>query len=415
MKKLRLIYESFRFAYNALKANLLRTILSLLGIFIGIFSIIGVLTFIDSLERDIKNSMEFLGTDIIYFQKWPFVGGPDFKWWEYVNRPQPTYNEFTFLKRNLKNASAVSFMSNQHAVVKRKSNSAGRVEIFGVTFEHSVTFDVKIALGRDFLPHETDGGRDVALLGHQIQKSLFPNGENPIGKTIKVKGKKYTVIGTMKEEGDSFLGGFNFDEIVTIPYRSYAKIFYTGPYGDQNCVVIKGTETDTKLSKLEGELTGLIRKKRAIKPTEKNNFELNRPEAVTGFVSGIFGMFNIGGWIIGGLALLVGGFGIANIMFVSVKERTNLIGIQKALGAKRLFILSQFIFEAVVLCLIGGAAGLILIFLITFIPFGTLNVILSFKNIIIGIGVSSFVGAMAGLAPALKAAQMDPVEAIRTA
>jgi putative ABC transport system permease protein len=178
--------------------------------------------------------------------------------------------------------------------------------------------------------------------------------------------------------------------------------------------VVKGKPEDEGLVELEAEIVGLLRTKRGLKPTQTTNFSINRPEAATKAVSGLFGVITIAGWVIGSFSILVGGFGIANIMFVSVKERTNLIGIQKSLGAKNYFILFQFLFEAIFLSLIGGLVGIGLVYLLSFISLGSLDIILSPQNIILGLSVSSIIGVAAGIIPALGAARMDPVEAIRS-
>ena len=188
----------------------------------------------------------------------------------------------------------------------------------------------------------------------------------------------------------------------------------TGAWNElQSTIGIKGEVSDVGLVELENELRGLLRIRRGLQPLQKDSFALNRPEAIMNLIGQLFDVLSVGGWIIGGFSMLVGGFGIANIMFVSVKERTSIIGLQKSLGAKNYFILFQFLFESIFLSLIGGFAGLILVYLITFIPLGSLEVVLSIKNIILGIGVASAIGVAAGIVPAAMAARLDPVAAIR--
>ena len=185
-------------------------------------------------------------------------------------------------------------------------------------------------------------------------------------------------------------------------------------FGINPSIAIKGHEEDTGLAELESQVTGLMRAKRGLKPLEEDSFALNRPESITNFLTEIFKVVTFAGWMIGGFSILVGGFGIANIMFVSVKERTNLIGIQKSIGAKNYFILLQFLFESVFLSVIGGGVGILLVYFLTFIPLGTFVVVLTAKNILIGLAVASIVGTVAGIVPAAIAAKMDPVTAIRT-
>lgn len=421
MLVLRLIAESFAFAWKALKSNVLRTILSLLGVTVGIFAIIAVFTLVDSLEKNIKASFDFLGTGVIYVGKWPFTpeGNGPYKWWEYWRRPNPSVNEFKFLSANLRNKTAIAiFAGRGNAVIKQGSSSIGQIGLRGAGEGYDEIYEINVENGRYFTPDEVDGGRTVTLLGFEVAKALFPNDRNPIGENIKIKDLKYKVIGVMKREGQSFIGTPTNDYTVIIPYNSFRKLYQTGTglWSElQSTIGVKGYEYDLGLVELENELKGLLRGRRGLRPAEKDNFALNRPEAIANAISGLFDVVGIAGWIIGGFSILVGGFGIANIMFVSVKERTSIIGLQKSLGAKNYFILFQFLFEAVFLSLIGGVTGILLVFLLTFAPFGTLEVVLSAKNIVLGIGVSTVIGLIAGIVPAAVAARMDPVIAIRAA
>lgn len=419
MKVLRQIMESFRFAWKALRSNLLRTILSLLGVTVGIFAIIAVLTLVDSLEKNIKDSLNFIGTGVIYIEKMPWLPeeGGDYKWWEYFRRPNASYAEFKFLKQNLKNASHIAILAGRgNALVKRNSNSIGQVRLVGGSEGYEQLFEVPIEKGRYFTTDEVMGGRNVAVIGYEVAKALFPNDEDALGKTIKVKNLMYSVVGVVKQEGQSFMGNTTNDFTVIIPYNSFRKLYQTGT-GRWNeigsTIGVKGTEQDIGLVELENEVRGFLRTRRGVRPVEKDNFALNRPEAIMNVISGLFDVVGVAGWIIGGFSMLVGGFGIANIMFVSVKERTSIIGLQKSVGAKNYFILFQFLFEAIFLCLIGGFAGLFLVYLITLIPMGSLVVTLSFKNIVLGIGVSTVIGLVSGIVPAAMAARLDPVIAIR--
>lgn len=418
MLTIRLILESLGFAWRALRSNLLRTILSLLGVTIGIFSIIAVLTLVDSLEKNIRDSLNFLGSNVIYVDKWPFTGGNSRDWWkDYIKRPNPSYNEYRFLKANLKNGQTVSiYASTGEVTVKSKNNGINKIRLNGASLDYEKVFEVNVDQGRYFTIDEVEGGRNVVVLGYEVAKALFPKIDNPVGNYVKIKNLRFSIVGIVKKEGESFMGFTSNDYSCIIPYDAYRKLFQTGS-GRWNEVGshigLKGYDTDFGLVELENEVRGAMRVRRGLKPSQKDNFELNRPEAIGNAISGLFDVLGIAGWIIGGFSMLVGGFGIANIMFVSVKERTSIIGLQKSLGAKNYFILFQFLFESIFLSLIGGLAGLFLVWLLTLVPFGSLVVVLSVKNIVLGLGVSSVIGLVAGIVPAAMAARLDPVIAIR--
>ena len=414
----KLIIESFRFAWNALRMNVFRTTLSLLGVTVGIFAIIGVLTVVDSLERSIRDSLSFLGTGVIYVAKWPFTAeeGKEYNWWDYWNRPNPSYNEFKFLSENLKAKSAIAIWSRDgRSTMKYESNSYEDGMLVGGTYGYKDVFSVPIEQGRYFTESEVNNGRNVALVGYKIANALFPN-SNPLGKEIKIKGLKYHIIGIMEKEGESFMGTPSNDDNCIVPYDSFRKIFSTGlgRWNEKGSTIgIKGHEEDIGLVQLEYELRGLLRSRRGLRPKDMDNFALNRPEAIANIIGGVFDVLSVAGWIIGGFSILVGGFGIANIMFVSVQERTNIIGIQKSLGAKNYFVLFQFLFESVFLSGLGGFIGLLLVYLLSFVSLGSLELSLTLRNVALGIGVSMSIGMIAGIIPAVKAARKDPVEAIR--
>ena len=412
---IRLVFESFRFAWIALTQNPLRTILSLTGVTIGIFAIIAALTVVDSLKKNISESLSFLGTEVLYVEKWPYSFGPNVPWWEYIKRPMITYNEFKYLEANLKNASEVCvFVVSSGRVIKRGSNSIGGINLLGVTAGHLELYDIEIVQGRYLSSREFDYATNGVVLGHKVKETLFPFGIDPIGKEVNIRGLKYTVVGVMKESGDNLLNAPSNDESVLIPFKSFKKLFYTGKRrGGYTLIAAKGQETDVGLVELEHEIRGMLRNFRGLRPKDDDDFAINRPEAITNQLQGIYDVLTMAGWFIGIFSILVGAFGIANIMFVTVSERTGIIGIQKSLGAKNYFILFQFLFEAVFLSLIGGGLGLLLVYFCTFIDLGTFNLVLLMKNIILGIGISTFVGVASGIIPALMASRLDPVVAIR--
>ncbi|MCH8232135.1 MAG: ABC transporter permease [Bacteroidetes bacterium] len=416
---LKLIGESFRFAWNSLRMNVFRTVLSLLGVTVGIFAIIAVLTVVDSLERSIKQSLDFLGTSVIYVEKWDWVpeNEGEYEWWRYWKRPNASYKEYKFLEANLKNASAVAIIGeSRNVLVKRENNSYNQTTLRGGSYYYNEVFSSPIEKGRYFTVEETEIGRNVAIIGFNIVKNLFPD-TDPLGKEVSIKGLKFAVIGLMEEEGESFLGTPSNDDNVVIPYVALRKVVSTGTGAwneNGSTIGIKGLESDIGLVELEYEIIGLMRSHRGLKPKEEDNFAINRPEAIMDIISGVFDVVGMAGWVIGGFSILVGGFGIANIMFVTVRERTPIIGIQKSLGAKNYFILFQFLFESIFLSLIGGLVGLGLVYLLSFISLGTLDLVLTFKNVLLGAGVSSLIGVISGIIPAVMAARMDPVIAIRT-
>jgi putative ABC transport system permease protein len=324
---------------------------------------------VDSLESNIKGSLSSIGTNVIYVQKWPwFFGGGDYPWWKYFRRPEPKYEEFKYLRDNLENAQAVSMIDFAGGVSCKKGNNSIEALCQGVTYDFTEITEVPIINGRYFAPQEVESGRSVGILGADIADALFP-GSDPIGQTFKMKGQNITVIGVQERKGKQIADfGGEPDQKVFIPFLSHKRIFSSGePYGD---IVLKGFDNDEGLFELEGEVTGLMRTKRGLRPAEEDSFALNRPEAAAAALGELFSVIGGAGTIIGLFSLLIGGFGIANIMFVSVKERTNIVGIQKSLGAKNSFILYQFLFESIFLCLIGGLCGILLVYLLSFLPLG---------------------------------------------
>ncbi len=411
MKFIRQIIESFLFAWQALRSNLLRTTLSLLGVSVGIFAMVAVFTLVDSLERNVRQSMNAFGGNVLYIQKWPWLFEPDFPWWKYFQWPYPKYSEYKFLYDNLETAAVVAIVDFRGNVTVKNGSNSMQVQIQGSSFEYNQITEIEIENGRYFSQQEVAGARDIAIIGAEIAETLFPE-TDPLGKDFKLSGRKFRVVGVQKKKGKTLVDfGGDADKKCIIPYGTFAKMFQSR-WADPD-IVVKGFDRDEGLVELEAEVTGLMRAKRGLRPTDDTNFSINRPEALSKAVGGVFGVLTVAGGIISLFSMLIGGFGIANIMFVSVKERTNLIGIQKSLGAKNYFILSQFLFEAVILSLIGGLVGVVLVYLFSFVPVGTLEIVLTPGNILLGLGVSTAIGVISGIVPALMASRLDPVIAIR--
>ena len=407
---LRLLKESFVFSFNALIANPVRTVLSLLGVTIGIFTIIAVLSTVDSLERSIKDNLSFLGTDNLRVEKWPWdFNNPSYEWWKFFRRPEPTYREYEFLKDNLINAEAVEILTSREGVNVKYSNNSSRIDnLNGVVFENKFFGDWEFVAGRFFTQNETLTGSNAAIIGYKIMDDLFKSPDFAIGKQIKIKGKSYTIIGVTKEQGESFGAGDSFDRQMFIPFNSFKKIFKVGRKGSNAVLRVKGNgDEDPGLVNLEYELRGLIRAKRGIKPIEDDSFAINRPEYLASFVSSIFATISIAGWVIGSFSILVGGFGIANIMFVSVKERVPIIGLQKSLGAKKYFILTQFLFESSFLSIFGGLFGIFFVFLLTLPDLGTFDLVISLENVILGVSISSIIGCLLYTSPSPRDATLS--------
>ncbi len=412
----RLLFESFRFAVNELRVNLMRTVLSLLGVTIGIFAIIGVLTVVDSLESSLKASLSFIGDKVIRVEKFPWIFENNYPWWNYYKRPMASFEEYEFLQENLNLQNGIClFAIRWNVVVKHENNSIGGTALYGVTYGYSDVYETPVEKGRYFSPSEINFGNNVTILGAEIASGVFGD-KNPIGKQITIKGLKFNVIGVMKRQGENLIDAPSNDDYCIIPYTGFKKLYYSGRrWGIESVISVKGRDDDVGLVKLENEIRGYMRSRRGLRPIQEDNFALNRPEAFANMIGATFDVIGIAGWVIGSFSILVGGFGIANIMFVSVKERTHVIGIQKSLGAKNYFILFQFLFEAIFLSLLGGGIGLFLVYLITIlVPTGSLELVLSVKNIVLGLGVSSIIGMVSGIVPAALAARLDPVIAIRT-
>ncbi len=411
---LKMIRESYLFAIQAIIVNKLRTLLTLLGITIGIFSIISVLTVVDSLKDKINESISSLGSNVVYVQKWPWEFSQDYAWWKYLMRPQPKISELEKIKERSQLAEYYSYIVSTSKTVQAGKKSLNNVNTMGVTDDYDKTWSFTIADGRYFTPTELRTGSNNAIIGASIAEELFLN-SSPINQSVKIWGAKINVIGVFKKEGNNMFGGSS-DYNVVIPALFMANYEDINSNGDMlNPLIAIRAKDGVNNKDLIAELRGIMRTIRKIKPAAEEDFALNESDMISKGFEPISAVLSMVGWFIGLFSLLVGGFGIANIMFVSVVERTNQIGIQKSIGAKRYFILSQFLFEAIFLSLIGGIIGLIIIFLISLAATAMLDfaLVLSVKNVVLGLSISFIIGVLAGIVPAISASKLDPVEAIR--
>lgn len=418
---LKLTKESIIIAFQEIANNRLRAFLSLLGVTIGIFCILSVFTAVDSLENNIKTSFQKLGDNVIYVQKHPWNEDPTKSWWKYFRRPVATYSEFKTLQNKMTKAEAVAmmlFLSNK--TVKYHGSSVEGVTANCITHDYYLLRDLEFESGRYFSAMESNNGANVCILGYDIAQELFPTTKNIIGKSVKILGKDTKVIGVLKQEGDDVLG-WSSDSNVFLPFAFVNNFLRLNKWWTEPFIAVKARENITTESMSE-EVRMLMRSLRKLRPKEDDNFAINKLSIITGVLDIVFGVINFAGLAIGIFSIIVGAFGIANIMFVSVKERTSIIGIKKALGAKRVFILIEFLMEATVLCLLGGALGIFLVWIESYVleylvlEFNDMEFefIVSMKNIMLGVFLSVGVGILAGLIPAITASRMSPVEAIRS-
>ena len=407
---LRLIRESFNFAFHELNAHKTRTALTLLGITIGIFSVIMVFTIFDSMEQKMRKGIDSLGNNVIFVDKWQWQMGGDYPWWKYYQRPEISMNDLKQIEKRSTTAEAATFMTGTSRTVKYRGNSIEGVRIMAVSHDFDRVLPFDLGAGRYFSLLESSAGRPVVVVGHEIASNLFGD-EDPIGKKIKIFGRKIEVIGIMAKEGEDMFGSSS-DNQVLIPVNFARTVLDMRDRGAQIAIKAKPLVSNEEL---KDEMIGILRSVRKLKPSAEDNFSINELDIINRGFDQLFSVIAVVGWIIGGFSLLVGGFGIANIMFVSVRERINIIGIQKSLGAKNYFILLQFLFEAVFLAIFGGIIGLIIIFLITLVVTYAFDyeMILTRGNITIGIMVSASIGLVSGFIPALSASRMNPVDAMR--
>jgi putative ABC transport system permease protein len=410
-----ILQESFYFSIKSLRTNLLRTLLSTLAIIIGIFTIISILTFISSLDRSVRNSVASLGGDVIFVQKWPWIFENDYPWWKFVNRPQVSYEEAMLLQRKLENAEAVSIVAGIYGrTLSSKKEHVRNASLNAISHDYRSVYSFNIDQGRYFTAYENKIGAPKIILGRTLAEKLFKE-KNPIGQRVKILDHKFDVIGVLEKKGEGSVEFEDTDNAAFIPFN-FVRYLYGSYLKNLDMTIKIKAKNGVDIVELEEDTRGVMRRIRRLQPGDDDDFALNRASFINDKLGDIFRSLRIMGWIIAAFSILVGGFGTANIMFVSVKERTFLIGIEKALGSPRYFILAQFLGEAIFLCLLGGLIGLILVYVLILIANSVQDdilLVLSLKNIIIGIGLSSFIGIIAGVIPAYQASRLDPINAIR--
>jgi putative ABC transport system permease protein len=407
--------SSFRIAMQELWKNKLRTFLSLFGVTIGIFCIIGVLATVNSLELNIQSEIKALGTNTIYIDKWEYGagGGPDYPWWKFVKRPSPKHAEIDEIKSRTSTADHVAFIINTQSSVEVKDNTLSNVILYGVTEEFSEIQPIEIQFGRFMTDAEFGLGSNAAVIGNEIAQKLFGSPDRAIGKQVSARGKKINVVGVIKKQGSTIVGGWQFDKALVSPYR-FGRTIMDEKRADP-LIIVKGKENLSSKA-VKDQLKSVMRSIHKLSPKEDDDFALNDINDFSDAMSQAFVSINMGGWIIGLLSFVVGIFGVANIMFVTVKERTTQIGLKKAIGAKNGVILTEFLLESAFLCIIGGLIGLALVLILTKIASALLhfNFFLSAKIIAIALIICILAGMLAGIIPAIKASKMDPVQAIRS-
>lgn len=412
-KTLNILANSVKLTFQELVVNKLRTTLSLIGIAFGIFCIIGVLATVNSLEMNIQNQIKSMGTNTIYIDKWDYSGGSDYPWWKFMNRPVPKIEEVTYVKERSHLAENVAFEIDTRLNVEYNDFSLPGVSASGITEEMNDIQPITLVYGRYFSGSEFSSGTPVMIMGYSNAENLFGSAEFALGKEVKIKDKKATIIGVIKKMGSSLIGLQDYDQQVILPYR-FARTLINE---DQNSpkIIVKG-KADVSSKALADDLEGVMRSIRKLSPTQDDNFTLNQISSFSDQVSSLFSSINLGGWAIGVLSLVVGAFGIANIMFVTVKERTPIIGLKKAIGAKNKSILLEFLLEAAIICILGGLMGLVLVFLLTLVLTNIFNfpVFISTSILSLAITICVLLGIISGLIPAINASRLDPVVAIRS-
>ncbi len=413
IKVLGILWNSFKMALQELKVNKLRTFLSLFGITIGIFCIIGVLATIDSLKSKIKNDLSSFGNNSVYIDKWDYSGGPEYPWWKFVKRPSPKIAEMEFVKKKSALGSNMAFFVQTQETFTNQDNILKGVNIYGITPEYRNIHAFNIGYGRYLTESDFNRGVPYAVIGYKVAEELYGKADKGVGKTISYKGRRLLVIGVIEKQGSAIINGYDYDKSTIVTYNYFASVY--NPDNSNPSIMVQA-KPGVPSRALQEELIGIMRQIRKLSPTQEDNFTCNDVAQFKDQVESVFGAINQGGWAIAGLSLIVGAFGVANIMFVTVRERTSQIGLKKAIGAKSSTILYEFLLESAFLCIVGGLVGLFLVWVLTLalssvLPF---SIVIAPGIIVLAFSICIILGVVSGIIPASIAAKMNPVEAIRT-
>jgi putative ABC transport system permease protein len=410
-KTLNILANSMRLTMQELRVNKLRTALSLTGVAFGIFCIIGVLATVGSLERNIQDEVKSLGTNTIYIDKWEYSGGPDKPFWKYRARPTMKYAEVEMIKQRSQLADDVTFLMRANGNIGYKDDVIEGASMYGIVEAQTVIQPLTFEVGRYISAAEFNSGSAVGLIGFDNAEKLYGTAARALGKSFEVKGKQVTIVGVIKKEGKNFVG-WDYDNCVMLTYKFCKQL--VDEENSNPVIIVKGKDKVTSEA-LISELQGIMRQIRRLAPMQEDNFSLNSVEAFSKAIGQLFSTINVVGGVIGIISLIVGMFGIANIMFVTVKERTSVIGLKKAIGAKKSSILFEFLLEAAILCLMGGAFGLLFVYILSLIlTANDFPVFISMPLLISTVIICLVVGMVAGIFPASRAAKLDPVVAIRS-
>ena len=413
-KTFEILYTTLKLALQELGKNKLRTFLSLFGVTIGIFCIIGVLSTVSSLERNIQDGVKSLGTNTIYIDKWDYQGGAEYPWWKYVNRPSPKLIETKLIKEKIGGNINIVFNFTAQSFIENENTRLDGINYHGITEEFDKIQPIEIQYGRYLNQLEFAYGTPSVVIGYENAEKLFGNPERAVGKEVDLRNKKAIIVGVMKKQGKSFIESWQFDQSIILSYKFMKQMLFNERFNNPK-IIVKGSE-NMSTDALKDELKGAMRSIHRLGPTQEDDFALNAISDFSKAVSSLFASVNLGGWMIGMLSLIVGAFGIANIMFVKVRERTPIIGLKKAIGAKKRTILMEFLLESALICIIGGIIGIVLVVIMAQVLTSVFDfkIYVSFNILTLAIGICVSIGVLAGIIPAMIAAKMDPVVAIRS-